>query len=153
MHKVIEVTKLPAGTLIRHKTTGYQGRIDGITEIKTCFTRGGALAVGVTTKDTFQYRVEIEGEPMRRIAPAEDLEILEGVVDVVCAACGYAFHSKPGVGNKAGGRCPCGGLICPVCLSCQAGNAEGVAPSKVACLKQSARKARKLAAQRKAKRA
>src|SRR6185369_115434 len=77
MHKVVEVTKLPAGTLIRHKTTGYQGRIDGITEIKTCFTRGGALAVGVTTKDTFQYRVEIEGEPMRRIAPAEDLEILE----------------------------------------------------------------------------
>ena len=153
MHKVIEVTKLPAGTLIRHKTTGYQGRIDGITEIKTCFTRGGALAVGVTTRDTFQYRVEIEGEPMRRIAPAEDLEILEGVVDVVCAACSYSFHSKPGVGNKAGGRCPCGGLICPVCLSCQAGNAEGAAPSKVACLKQSARKARKLAAQRKAKRA
>jgi hypothetical protein len=153
MHKVIEVTKLPAGTLIRHKTTGYQGRIDGITEIKTCFTRGGALAAGVTTKDTFQYRVEIEGEPMRRIAPAEDLEILEGVVDVVCAACSYSFHSKPGVGNKAGGRCPCGGLICPVCLSCQAGNAEGGATSKVTCLKQSARKARKLAAQRKAKRA
>ena len=153
MSKVIEVTKLPAGTLIRHKTTGYQGRIDGITEIKTCFTRAGALEVGVPIKDSFQYRVEIPGEPMRRIAPAEDLEILEGVVDVVCGSCGYAFHSKPGVGNKAGGRCPCGGLICPVCLSCQAGAAEGGAGSKAGCVKQTARKARKLASKLKTKHA
>ena len=31
---LVEVTKLSVGTLIRHKITGYEGRIDGITEIK-----------------------------------------------------------------------------------------------------------------------
>jgi hypothetical protein len=144
MSKAVEVTKLPAGTLIRHKVTGYEGRIDGITEIKACFTRAGAVVAGATPKDSFQYRVEVVGESLRRIAPAEDLEILEGVVDVVCASCGYAFQSKPGIGNKGGGHCQCGGWICPVCLSCQAADD--------ACAKQTTRKARKLAAQKKAKR-
>jgi hypothetical protein len=144
MSKAVEVTKLPAGTLIRHKITGYEGRIDGITEIKACFTRAGAVVAGATPKDSFQYRVEVVGESLRRIAPAEDLEILEGVVDVVCASCGHAFQSKPGIGNKGGGHCQCGGWICPVCLSCQAADD--------ACAKQTTRKARKLAAQKKAKR-
>jgi hypothetical protein len=141
---LVEATKLSVGTLIRHRIAGYEGRIDGITEIKACFTKAGAVAAGPATKDIFQYRVEVAGESLRRIAPAEDLEILEGVVDVVCESCGYAFHSKPGMANKAGGRCDCGAWICPVCLCCKAGDA--------ACSKQSARKARKIAAQKKAKR-
>ena len=144
MSKLIETTKLPAGTLIRHKITGYEGRIDGITEIKACFTKAGAVAAGPSSKEIFQYRVEVVGESLRRIAPLEDLEILEGVVDVVCASCAYAFQSKPGMANKAAGRCDCGAWICPVCLSCKAGDG--------ACSKQTARKARKVAAQKKAKR-
>jgi hypothetical protein len=141
---LVEVTKLSVGTLIRHKISGYQGRIDGITEIKACFTRAGAGVVGTTSKESFQYRVEVEGEPLRRIAPAEDFEILEGVVNVVCPSCAYAFQSKPGIGNKGGGHCQCGGWICPVCLSCQAAD--------TGCSKQTSRKARKLAALKKAKR-
>jgi hypothetical protein len=39
--------------------------------------------------------------------------------DVVCSRCGYSFHSKPGFGDKPGGRCQCGGWICPACLACQ----------------------------------
>ena len=30
--------KLENGTLIRHKVAGYEGRIDGTTEIQKCFT-------------------------------------------------------------------------------------------------------------------
>ena len=65
------------GTLVRHKTNGYEGKIDDITEIKACFTRGGALLATPLTKEPFQYRVVVAGESMRHIAPAEDLEILE----------------------------------------------------------------------------
>ncbi len=143
MSTLIETPKLPIGTLIRHKSTGYEGRIDGITEIKFCFTKDGAPATS-TAKDTFQYRVEVAGESLRRIAPAEDLEILEGAVTIVCTSCAQPFQSKPGIAGKAGGRCGCGAWICPVCLSCQAGDR--------ACSKQTARKARKLAAQKKAAR-
>ena len=70
--------KLQDGTLIRHKVTGYEGRIEGTTQIKSCFTRGGALLAHPTTRDLFQYRVMVEGESLRRIAPAEDFEISGG---------------------------------------------------------------------------
>ena len=35
--------KLEDGTLIRHKVAGYEGRIEGTTAIKTCFTARGEL--------------------------------------------------------------------------------------------------------------
>ncbi len=143
MSKAVEVEKLPVGTLIRHKITGYEGRIDGITEIKTCFTKAGALSAGAVIKDAFQYRVLVAGESLRRIAPAEDLEILEGSVEIVCASCTRTFQSKPGAASKVTGRCGCGNWICPFCLSCQGAGS--------ACSKQTARKARRLAAQMKAK--
>jgi len=112
--------RLQDGTLVRHRPTGYEGRIDGTTAIKECFTLGGELLNKSTTKEIFQYRVLVKGESMRRIAPAEDLEILEEVRQIVCSACNFSFQSKPGLLDKAGGRCECGGWICPACLSCQA---------------------------------
>ena len=71
------------GTLVRHKTNGYEGKIEGITEIKACFTRGGVLLATPLTKEPFQYRVVVTGESMRHIAPVEDLEILEETAEVV----------------------------------------------------------------------
>ena len=79
--------KLQNGTLIRHKVAGYEGRIEGTTQIKSCFTRGGELLTHPTTKELFQYRIMVEGESLRRIAPAEDFEILDGVVEVICSKC------------------------------------------------------------------
>jgi len=134
--------KLQDGTLIRHKVAGYQGRIDGTTEIKTCFTAGGELLDKSNSKQTFQYRVAVEGESMRRIAPAEDLEILEGVTAVTCSRCHFCFQTRPGFADKPGGRCQCDGWICPSCLACQATNE--------ACLKQRRRLARRLAVEKKA---
>ena len=142
-------SKLENGTMIRHKIAGYQGRIDGTTEIKTCFTKAGQLLDKLVSKETFQYRVNVEGEALRRIAPAEDLEIIEGAIDVVCPNCQRAFHTKPGIGNKPGGRCQCGGWICPACLSCQEKREAG--SSTPACAKQRDRKARKIAAEKRTK--
>ena len=48
-------------------------------------------------KEAFQYRVVVSGETMRHIAPAEDLEILDAMTEVVCFRCHYAFRTKPGV--------------------------------------------------------
>ncbi len=111
-------SKLQDGTLIRHKVAGYEGRIEGTTEIKSCFTRGGELLARPTTKDLFQYRVMVKGESLRRIAPAEDFEILEAVVEIICHNCHRSFQTKPEVAGKQRGRCQCGGWICPSCLSC-----------------------------------
>jgi hypothetical protein len=135
--------KLQDGTLIRHKVAGYEGRIDGTTEIKTCFTAGGVLLDKSNTKQIFQYRVVVKGESMRRIAPPEDLEILEGIAQVICFHCRSSFQTKPGFADKPGGRCQCGGWICPSCLTCQDASEES------ACLKQRKRLARKLALQKK----
>ena len=41
MAEIVNKASLQDGTLVRHKTIGYQGTIEGKTEIKTCFTRGG----------------------------------------------------------------------------------------------------------------
>ena len=138
--------KLQDGTLIRHKVAGYEGRIEGTTEIKSCFTVGGELLVNPTPKQLFQYRIVVKGESMRRIAPAEDLEILDGVVEVICPCCHCSFQSKPGLADKPRGRCQCGGWICPNCLACQ-----DMTDRKSPCLKQRKRLATRLATQKKAR--
>jgi hypothetical protein len=149
MLKTVEQVKLKNGTIVRHKNVGYDGRSDGTTEIRSCFTAGGVLLDMHGSKQSFQYRVVVAGESMRRIAPAEDLEILEQVVQVVCPRCQYSFHSKPGADGKPGGRCQCGGWICPACLACQ-GIGDGMDKSgNAVCVKQRTRQTRKLAARKK----
>ena len=74
MSKAIEQIhmKLENGTVIRHKVVGYEGRIDGVTEIKACFTKAGHLLDKLNSKETFQYRVMVEG---RRCAASHRLRI------------------------------------------------------------------------------
>ena len=67
------------GTLVRHKTIGYQGKVEGTTAIKACFTKGGALQGIAVNKESFQYRVAVDGLSLRYIAPVEDLEVIEAV--------------------------------------------------------------------------
>ena len=142
--------KLQDGTLIRHKVAGYEGRIEGTTQIKTCFTRGGELLAHPTTKELFQYRVMVEGQSLRRIAPAEDFEILDGVVEVICSKCDGSFQSKPELAGKPRGRCLCGGWICPTCLACQVVNDEAAQSRRSPCPNQQKRIAARLAMQKKA---
>ncbi len=130
------------GTLVRHKTIGYEGRIEGTTAIKTCFTRDGKLLGVPTTKEAFQYRVVVSGQSMRFIAPVDDLEILEASAEMVCIRCSRGFRSNPMAAGKAGGRCGCGGWICPVCLSCQA---DDNTKQKKPCINQRKRLQKKLA--------
>ena len=132
--------KLRDGTLIRHKVIGYEGRTDGTTALKSCFTHHGDPLGNAPAKQLFQYRVLVIGETIRRVAPLEDLEILEGSVEEVCPACHYAFATKPGHVNKPGGRCSCGGWICPSCWMCQV---------KAPCTKQRLRLVRKAVAKKK----
>jgi hypothetical protein len=148
MAEIINKISLQDGTLVRHKTIGYQGTIEGTTEIKICFTRGGTLLAIPPTKEAFQYRVAVSGESMRHIAPAEDLEILDAMTEVICFRCHYAFRTKPGALDKAGGRCQCGGWICPACMACQTPEASEQSP----CLKQRKRTVKKLANDKKGKR-
>jgi hypothetical protein len=70
------------GTLVRHKIIGYEGKVEGTTAIKTCFTKGGALQVLPATKEAFQYRVAVSGLSMRYIAPIEDLEIIDAATEI-----------------------------------------------------------------------
>jgi hypothetical protein len=144
-----EQVRLQDGTLIRHTVVGYEGRIDGTTEIKPCFTVAGELLVKPDTKQIFQYRVAVAGESMRRIAPPEDLEVLEGVVEVVCLRCQSSFHSKPGLIDKPGGRCQCGAWICPSCLACRSTGIKAAKDGQPSCSKEQKRLARKLAAEKK----
>jgi len=146
----ITTIKLQDGTLVRHRVAGYEGRIEGTTEIKACFTRAGAILVMPTAKETFQYRVAVIGESMRHIAPADDLEIMEAMVEVVCLRCHITFRSKPGLVNKAGGRCECGGWICPACFACQAESAESSESGRSPCLQQRKRLVKKLANKKRA---
>ena len=145
MSKTMAQVKLQDGTLIRHKVTGYEGRIEGTTEIKICFTAGGELLDKYNGKQIFQYRVAVEGESMRRIAPAEDFEILEGVVETICPSCHSSFQTKPNFPDKPRGRCQCGGWICPSCLACQDAGAQPP------CLKQRRRLARRLTLEKRAR--
>ena len=139
--------KLENGTLIRHKVAGYEGRIEGITEIRSCFTLSGELLPYPTGKDLFQYRVMVKGESLRRIAPADDFEILEAFREVICPACHCSFQNKPGLADKPRGRCKCGGWICPVCMGCQS---EDAAENKAtSCVSQRKRFLKKLAKEKK----
>jgi len=151
MLKTMAQVKLQDGTLIRHRVAGYEGRIDGTTEIKACFTVGGELLDKSNSKQIFQYRVVVRGESMRRVAPAEDLEILEGAVEITCARCHFSFQTKPGLADKPGGHCQCGGWICPSCLACRNTNDETAQSDQSPCLQQRKRLARKLTLQRKAR--
>ena len=149
MSEVKLESKLQDGTLIRHKVAGYEGRIQGTTQIKSCFTRGGELLANSTTKDLFQYRIVVEGESLRRIAPAEDFEILDGVVEIICANCHCSFQSKLDAAGKPRGRCHCGGWICPSCLFCRDLNKETAKGRPSRCTHQQKRLA-KLALEKKA---
>ena len=151
MTNKVDPILLRDGTLVKHRISGYQGKIEGTTEIKGCFTKGGFLLSVPVTKETFQYRIVVTGESSRHIAPYDDLEILEESASIVCFGCHYAFRSKPDRTDKAGGRCQCGGWICPSCLTCRPENTESSKPGKFACLKQHKRWARKLANEKKAK--
>ena len=144
--------KLEDGTLIRHKVAGYEGRIEGTTKIQSCFTAKGELLTHPNSKQLFQYRVMVEGESLRRIAPADDFEILEAIVDVICPACHGSFQSKPGLADKPRGRCKCGGWICPTCLACQEMNEEPVKARRSPCPSQRKRVAARLVFQKKAAR-
>jgi hypothetical protein len=149
--KPVEV-KLEDGTLIRHKIAGYEGRIEGTTKIQGCFTLKGELLPHPNSKQLFQYRVMVEGESLRRIAPADDFEILEAVAEIICFACHRSFQSKPGLAGKPRGRCKCGGWICPTCLACQEINVEGSKARRSPCLHQRRRLAARLAVEKKATR-
>ncbi len=142
--------RLNDGTLVEHKASGYRGRIEGITEIKGCFTRAGAALPSSMAKDAFQYRVVVTGEIMRHIAPAEDLEIVfeEPRVNVSCFNCHAVFRNKPGTTNKPGGRCECGGWICPECLACDASTHEP-GTRQNGCVKQAQRMKRRQAKHKK----
>ncbi|MGH7931269.1 MAG: hypothetical protein ACREQV_26155 [Candidatus Binatia bacterium] len=131
------------GTLVRHKKKGYEGKIEGTTAIKSCFTRGGALMEAPFSKEAFQYRVVVSGESMRYIAPFDDLEILDAATEILCVRCHKTFYSKPGLVGKAGGRCACGRWICPVCMGCQA--EEATNEKATSCVSQRKRFLKKLA--------
>jgi hypothetical protein len=131
------------GTLVRHKKKGYEGKIEGTTGIKACFTRGGVLLEVPVTKEAFQYRVVVNGESMRYIAPVEDLEILDAATSIVCVRCHKSFYTKPGVTGKAAGRCACGGWICPVCMGCQ--TEDATKDKATSCTNQRKRFLKKLA--------
>jgi hypothetical protein len=152
MAERLHEVKLQDGTLIRHKVAGYQGRIDGTTAIKECFTAGGELLGKVSPRHAFQYRVAVLGEYLRRIAPAEDLEVLEGVTTVVCPSCKTSFQSEPGAEGKVRGRCDCGEWICPACLSCQGPVGDSKKAADSGCLKQRKRLLSKAAREKKRKR-
>jgi hypothetical protein len=152
VERIAEI-KLENGTMIRHRIAGYEGQIDGTTQIKECFTSGGKLLGKTAARHVFQYRVVVAGESMRRIAPDEDLEVLDGVIMVICPACGSSFQSKPGAAGKVRGRCECGQWICPNCLSCQGPMGDSKKAGESDCLKQRKRLVSKLAKQKKSARA
>ena len=130
------------GTLVRHRSNGYQGKIEGTTSIRACFTRGGASVQAAASKEAFQYRILIAGELMRQVAPLEDLEILEAAAEITCVACQKQCETKPGLLGKPCGHCACGNWICPVCMACQ--TEEAAKNKATACLHQRKRLSKKV---------
>ena len=65
MLKTVEQVKLQNGTIVRHKNVGYEGRIDGTTEIRSCFTAGGVLLDMHGSKQSFTACISIRGPPRR----------------------------------------------------------------------------------------
>src|SRR2546427_497406 len=88
-------------------------------------------------------RFVVSGESTRRIAPTEDLEVLDGAVLVFCPHCRDSFQSKPGTLGKPRGRCQCGAWICPSCLYCQGAISDSTAPES--CVYQRKRLVKKVA--------
>ncbi len=60
--------RIPNGTKVRHRLEGYQGAVDGLTELAA---KGSSLNPDGRT----QYRINV-GEPLRKLAPEEDLLIV-----------------------------------------------------------------------------
>jgi hypothetical protein len=144
---------LSDGIFVRHRVSGYLGRIDGVTAIQGCFTSRGAPMPTQTSKESFQYRVVVTGEKMRRIAPARDLEILDTgtSIDVTCFRCQSTFRSSPSVIDKPGGLCECGGWICPECLACQPPQEVSAEHPTATCPKQRKRLLKKATVHKRAK--
>ena len=143
--------RLENGTVIRHRITGYQGTVDGITEIKDCFTSGGQRLANSSSKYGFQYRILIAGQAMRKIAPLEDLEVLELTSPVRCPNCQSSFQSKPANIGKPGGRCQCGEWICSSCWCCHQNVPDLSRVEATVCSYQRKRLARKAALLKKLK--
>lgn len=59
--------EFPDLTPVKHKTEGYLGWIDGITKMKEIFTGN--------TECAWQYRICVQGEAKKRIAPEGDIEL------------------------------------------------------------------------------
>jgi hypothetical protein len=118
----LDDVSLSNGVLVRHRVSGYMGRIDGVTAMQGCFTDSGAPKAATATKESFQYRIMVKGEKLRRIAPRRDLEVLDAAtkVDVTCVNCQATFSGTTSVNDQPGGLCECGGWVCPECLRCQA---------------------------------
>jgi len=135
--KIAEMT-LTDGTVVRHKATGYQGLIDGTTALQNCFTNKGLALTLPAITETFQYRIAVAGEKLRRVAPARDLEIIvvEQSAKITCSSCQAIFLSRPGVLNKIGGKCECGSWNCPACLVCAAPSAKASKSARVVCARQ-----------------
>lgn len=131
------------GTLVRHKMIGYEGKIEGTTAIKACFTRGGTLLGTPISKESYQYRVAVTGATMRFIAPVDDLEILDAATAISCVRCQKSFYTRPGLVGKACGRCVCGGWICPVCMGCQ--SEDAAKDKQKSCISQRKRFLKKIA--------
>jgi len=150
--KVQEVV-LAVGTLVRHRVSAYVGMIDGVTAIQSCFTSRGAPMPTAASKESFQYRVLVQGEKIRRIAPVRDLEVLaEGTkLQVTCGGCRSTFSSDPRLIDKAGGLCECGGWICPDCLACQPSQDASMESSLATCPNQRKRLLKKAARQKRVK--
>lgn len=149
----LEESALSDGTLVRHRVNGYLGRIDGVTAIQSCFTSRGAPMQTAANKESFQYRVLVKGEKLRRIAPVRDLEVLDtGIsIDVTCFSCQATFPSSPSVADKPGGLCECGGWICPQCLVCQLPQEMSAERSAADCPNQRKRFLKKAASRKSAK--
>lgn len=139
--KVTEIT-LTDGTMVRHKVSGYRGLVDGTTALQNCFTSKGLTVALPGSVESFQYRIAVAGEKLRRIAPARDLEVVEvaQITEIVCVSCESTFRTRPRALNKIGGQCECGNWICPLCLTCSASNGKATKGSSAGCIQQRSRK-------------
>jgi hypothetical protein len=153
MNTKVEEVVLALGTLVRHRVSAYLGRIDGITAIQSCFTNRGAPIPLTGNKESFQYRVIVQGEKIRRIAPVRDLEVLaEGIrLEATCVDCQTTFSSDPNLIDKPGGLCECGGWICPDCLACQPAQDAANESSLATCPNQRKRLLKKATRQKRVK--
>ena len=61
--------RIPNGTKVKHRSDGYEGAVDGLTEI---VQKGSRLNPDGKT----QYRINVSGAPLRKLAAEEDLLIV-----------------------------------------------------------------------------